>query len=50
MKVKDIIEALQNANPNFEVKVIDKDGNEFPDIFTLDTDMKESVYIVLENI
>lgn len=50
MKVKEVIEALQNANPEFEVQITDMNGNEYPEIIVLDTDEVENVYIVLEDL
>lgn len=49
MKVKEVIEALQKANPEFEVRITDMNGNEYPEIIVLDTDKVENVYIVIED-
>lgn len=48
MKVKEVIEALQHADPNFEVQITDTYGNEYSEIITLDTDETENVYIVIK--
>lgn len=48
MKVKEILEALKQADPNFEVQITDTAGNEYTEIITIDTDKTENVYIVID--
>ena len=50
MKVYEIVEALQHAKPNFEVHIIDTNGDEYPEIITIDTDEAKNVYIVVKSI
>jgi len=47
MTVKELIETLQKADPNKEVKIIDSEGNLDIELLTIDQD-DDNVYIVFE--